>query len=356
MNTSKRHTRYYNIHNILTFKIAHQGGLLAWRFKNIFNQYRQFESADAGNHDFEVYLGDFVPSNQDCYITDGKYFIRENYIYCERDAYKLARWRFELSGFETGMTVVHIVGNLWFYLFMCGFIIDFLIHFAMNAKGYPTVHAACISGENRAHLLAARSGGGKTTIASYLVENGYRIVADNFTILHSSHVLGLPSPVNVFTYNLTPFIRRNLSRKQRLTLLMMNLLNKATLGYIKLFVKIDIGRAFEKSSTSHALASVLLLIPQEGYGIESISRDDMVNHLVANQELETLLFFRYLSEYAYYFPEHNLASYWKRYRRNLEEALAEDCHYYKVTVPPRKPEAILDKLLELIKNASNSKL
>ena len=92
--------KYYNIHGIVTLKITYKTSLWDWQFNNICRQYKSFECQKITAPDVTVYLGEFIPSNEGCYIVDDRYYIKEDYFYCERDSYKLTKWRFELSGFE----------------------------------------------------------------------------------------------------------------------------------------------------------------------------------------------------------------------------------------------------------------
>lgn len=342
--------KYYNIHGIVKFKIVNTTPF-EWQFSNIYGAYKNFETDEIDNFDFVVYLGKFTPSNQDCYILEDKYYVREDYFYCKKASYKFTNWEFEMYGFEDGATTVRISSNLLGYMWMSGFIIEFLIHHKMNEKGYPIVHASCVSRDNRGFLFTARGGGGKTTIALNFVEKGFKLLGDNFVILHQGNVLSYFSPLNIFTYNLAPIVKKNFGTKNKVIHGVKELFYKATRGYIKIFTKINPKEIFPELTVDETkLNAVFLLLPREEVQIEKIDKTKLCDHLVINQKLDSLFFLEYISEYSYVHPESKLATYWKRYRENLERNLPEGIPIYKVEVPQKYDEKVFEKILEVIPN------
>lgn len=340
--------RYYNIHDIVKFKIVNTNHF-KWQFSNIYEAYKNFETERMDNLDFIVYLGKFTPSNQDCYIINNKYYVKEDYFYCERDSYKFANWEFEMSGFEDGFTTVRISSNFIGYMFMSGFIIEFLIQYKLNEKGFSIVHASCVSRDNRGFLFSARSGGGKTTIAMNLVEKGLKILGDNFVILHQGDVLSYFSSLNIFTYNLVPIVKRNFGIKNKIILGLKELLYKTTLGYIKIFTKVNPKEVFSELTVDETkLGTVFLLLPRREVKIEKIDKNELCEHLVMNQKLDTLLFLGYISEYSYTFPESKMGTYWNRYKVNLNRNLPGNISFYKIEVPQKYDKKVFEKIFEVI--------
>ena len=338
----------YNIHDIVTFKIVNTNPF-KWQFSNIYGAYKNFEVEEIDNLDFVVYLGKFIPSNQDCYIINNKYYVKKDYFYCERDAYKFGKWEFEMSGFEDGITTARISSNLIGYMFMSGFIIEFLIQYKLNEKGYPIVHASCVSRDDHGFLFSARSGGGKTTIGMNLVERGFNILGDNFVILHRGDVLSYFSSLNIFTYNLAPIVKKNFGTKNKVILGLKELFYEATRGHIKIFTKINPKEIFPELTVEETkLNAVFLLLPGRGMKIEKISKGELINHLVMNQQLDTLSFLEYISEYSYVLPECKLATHWKRYEENLKANLPDNIPFYKVEVPQKYDSEVFEKIWEMI--------
>jgi hypothetical protein len=324
----------YNIHNIVRFKIVKGTNILDSSLSNLDIEYKNFETDDLDTPDFTIYIGNFTPSNQDCYILDDTYYISEDYLYC-KDSYKLAKWEFEMSGFENGDMIIHISNNLVGNMFLSP-LIDFLISFKMNEREYPLVHGSCVSKNNQAYLFPARSGGGKTVTSLYLVEKGFDFLGDNFVVLNEDNVLSFLSPLNIFTYNLAPIIKNSLKLKTKIILSLKHLLYKMTLGYAKIFTKINVRDIFPDLIVDKSkLDSIFLLIPKEEFSIEKISKEELINHLVINQKLDSLPFLKYMLEYSYMFPDSKLATHWNRYKASLRKNIREDIPIYKIDVPQR---------------------
>lgn len=312
-------------------------------------QYRNFESEKTDNSDFTVYIGKFTPTNHNCYIVD-KYYVKKHYFYCKQDAYKAAKWEFEISKSEKNGTIIRISSNLVGELFISGFIMDSLIRFKMNEKGYSIVHASCVSKNNQAFLFPASSGGGKTTTALYFVEKRFDFLGDNFVILHDGNVLSFLSSLSIFTYNLASVIEKNLGTKKKIILSLKHLLYRATSGYIKIFTKINPKDAFPNLIANESkLNYVLLLIPKQNFRIKRIGKDELINHLITNQKSEFFPFFKYMLEYSYIFPDSEIGSYWEKYKENLRNNLPEDIPFYKIEVPQRYDKEVFEKILEVIK-------
>ncbi len=345
----------YNIHNIVTFKIIKKTNFLDDFFSNIDIEYKNFESEGLRTPDFTIYLGDFKPSNRDCYILDDTYYIKEDYLYC-KDSYKLAKWKFEMSGFEEEDMIVHISNNLIGSMFISP-LIDFLLSFKMNERGYPLVHSSCVSKNNHAYLFPARSGGGKTVTSLYLVERGFDFLGDNFVILDEGNVLNFLSPLNIFTYNMAPIIENNLKLKTKMTFGLKHLLYKITFGYAKIFSKIDVRELFPDLIVDKSkLDSIFLLLPKEDFSMEKISKEELINHLVMNQKLDSLSFLKYMLEYSYMFPDSKLATHWHRYKKNLRKNISGDILIYKIEVSQKYDANTFERIYGVIQNETNIKL
>jgi hypothetical protein len=353
LNKGKLMESYYNIHNIVELKLVDETKLLNKLFNDTKMEYVNFISEEKiNNPHITIYFGKFKPSIydiRDCFILDGKYYVKEDYFYCEEDSYKKAKWRFELRGFESGCIEARISYNIFGGMFISN-VVDPLIQFKMNEEGFPVVHASCVSIDNSAFLFSGRSGSGKTTLALNLAARGFGFLGDDFSILHNSQVLGFLSPLNIFKYNLAPIIEKRLGIKGKALLSLRSLLYKVTLGYVKIFMKMNPKDILPNSITSRAkLDSVFILMPKGEFKVESISKDKAIEHLVINQKLDNPYFLKYISEYSYIFPESRLGTYWVRYRENLERNLAEDVAFYKVEVPQKYGEEVFKRIVEIIR-------
>jgi hypothetical protein len=354
--------RNYNIHDIVRFKIIDERNFLTKIFNTIGEEYKNFESEkEIDNLDFIIYIGKFIPDNQHCHILDETYYIKEDYLYCKGDSYKLAKWKFELSGFESDATIVRISNNIFANVVITGAVIDFLIRYKMNEKGYPFVHASCISKDGRALLFPAQSGTGKTTTALYFIEKGFDFLSDNFSILHDGQVISFLSPLNLFTYNITPMMMKSFKLEDKISLSLRRLLYIVTFGYIKLFMKVNAKSVFQGNIAEKSkLESVFLLMSrdaqQRGIQMENISRDELINHLITNMKLEAIPFLKYMMEYAYMFPESAMANHWTKYENHFRSAIYENIPIYKIELPRKYGKDVFEEIMGVIRSETNIEL
>ena len=336
----------YSIHDVVTFKIVNKDNFLNGLLSNIELEYKNFESEKITDPDFTIYLGDFTPSNQDCCILDNEYYVKEDYFYC-KDSYKIAKWKLEMSGFESGDIKVKISTNHIASMFIHGFLMDPLINFKLNEKGCALVHGSCVSKDNRAYLFTAQGGGGKTSTALYAVERGFNFLGDNFIILDKSYALSFLSPLNIFSFNLAPIVKKNMCIKKKTEFHFKDLFYKVT-NY-RGVTKINVKEIFPDSLDDESkLQSVFLLIPKEKFGIVEINKEELIGHMVANMKLDSFPFIKYMMEDSYMFPESRMATHWAHYKENLKQNLSEDIRIYKIEVPQRYNMNTFERILGLI--------
>lgn len=328
-----KNEKSYSIHDVVTFKIINRRNFLNSFFSNMDLEYKNFESKGINDPDFTIYFGDFTPSNQECHVLDNEYYVKEDYFYC-KDSYKTAKWKFEMSGFESGDMKVRISTNPFASMIISGFLIDPLINFRLNEHGCSLVHASCVSRDNRAYLFTAQGGGGKTSTALYSVERGFNFLGDNFVILDRGHAMSFLSPLNIFSFNLCPIVKTNMGIKSKVEFYFKNLLYRAS--GLRLVTKIDVKDVFANSSVNKSkLDSIFLLIPKEKFNIVELDKNELISHMIANQKLDSFPFLKYMMEYSYMFPKSKMATHWDRYEGNLSKNLDDNISIYKVEVPQR---------------------
>jgi hypothetical protein len=341
----------YSIHDVVTFKIINKANFLSRLLSNINLEYKNFETEEINDPDFTIYLGDFHPSNQECVILDNEYYVKEDYFYCE-DSYKIAKWGFEMSGFESGSTKVRISANLFASVMISGFLIDPLINFKLNEKGYPIVHGSCVSKDNRAYLFTAQGGGGKTSTALYSVERGFNFLGDNFVILDKCYVWGFFSPLNMFSFNLLPMVKKNMGIKRRAEFHLKNLLYKMT--GLRLVTKINVKEIFPDSLNNNSkLESIFLLIPKEKFDMVEIDKEELIRHMVTNMKLDSVSFLKYMMQYSYMFPDGKMATHWNRYEKSLRKNLNNNISIYRVEVPQKYDINTFEEIWRGIQNGAN---
>jgi len=334
--------KYYNIHNIVAFRIVDNtsGGNKFAKDWDI--ELRGFESNNPNSVDFVISMDKFNPDNHNCIILDDDYHIKEDYFYC-RDSYQYAKWQLEMSGFEQGETTVRIHSNLLGKMLIPELVINPLIWFKLNEKGYPVVHGSAVSRDGQAYIFAGPGAAGKTTIALNLVEEGFKLMSEHFVILGKDGLLSFPTPLHVMDFNLVPIIKDNMSLKHRVSFQTKQLFHYVTRKRIatKILPRDILPNSLVDKAKLH---SVFLLLPKQEFKATRISKEELINHLVINQKLETIPFIKYMMEYAYLFPQSKMATYWTRYKQNLGQALDAAKAFYRVEVPLRYGNETLEKM------------
>lgn len=324
--------RNYSIHDIVEFRIISEK-----ISKRLEIEYKNFESGDSDDPDFTIYLGKFKPGNDRTLVIDNTYNIKEGYIYC-KDSYKYGSWKLEVSGLDAPGSIIklstNLIGSYAADMFICNYIIDFIIRFKLNLKGFSIVHASAVSNGDQAFLFPSQSGAGKTTTALYFAEDGYAFLGDDFVILHEGKVLSYLTPLNIFTYNLNPVVLKKLSSREKSTLNLKELIYKMTAKNIKIFTKVNPLDLFsDQVIDSSKLRKVFLLMPGDEFSIQKASQADVLNNLFLNLKLESFPFLKYLMEYTYVFPDSTIANFWSICWNNLAQNLHSSVNLYSMNVP-----------------------
>lgn len=352
-NKNKKIVKSFNIHGLVKFRIIYSDNLIKLHFNRVFNEYNYFLSETLENYDFVVVFENFVPTTENSIILeDGKYIIKQNYIYIE-DSYKSAKWRLEIQNFEDNQpTIVRISSNILGSLFVTSWIVDFIIRWKLDTKGYPMVHGSCVAKNGNAFLFPARSGAGKTTVALHLVEKGYSFLGDDFLILCNNEILCFPSMLNIFMYNLTPLIYANLSFYKKISLHIKNLIYKLSFGYAKFLTPVDLTKIIpDRISEKARLKSICILLSSDRFEVKALTKEECIKYLLFNNKLDSFPFHKYIMEYAYVFPESNLAKYWHMHERNLKNSIDDNIPMYLVKVPRKYDSSTFEKLSKIIEES-----
>lgn len=345
-NLAKVVEKYYSVHGVVNFSIVNKSALVNKIFPSWDIELRGFESKRADKSDFSVVLGNHMSPRPYCLIMDDKFHIKEDYLYCS-DFHKYARWRLEMAGFEKNSMEVCISANPFAWLLISDYIVNPLIWFKMNERGYAIVHGAGVVKDDKAYIFAGRGAAGKSTIALNLVERGFKLLGDHFVILHKDAVLSYLTPLHIAGFNLSPFIKQRMELKHKALFRLDQLLNKATgLQFgTKISPKTMLPNLVEDRAQLH---SIFLLLPRESFKAEKINKEELVAHLAYNQKLESIPFIKYLMEYSYLFPQSNMATHWARHEQNLNQALSTAEALYRVEVPLRYNSETLENIFQLV--------
>jgi hypothetical protein len=240
-----------------------------------------------------------------------------------------------------------------------GIVVDSLIHFTALKKGFALLHASCVSKNSQGILFIARSGGGKTTISTQLLDYGYTFISDNYTLLGpNGQLIGLKEPLNIFSYNLNERIKLRLTKLDKLILFLKNILYLLTNRYVKIFSRIKSEILFPDENDQTGLYSAFLLVPvnTENIGIDysDIDKETLIRHLIYNQKLEFHYFDKYLLEYGFVLPDKYESNQWTFYEKNIRSNLAG--RLYKIQVPKKYNNTSINEIVEVISSVTNNKL
>lgn len=354
----------YNIHNILKFQIIREGKS---GFNELFNlRFSCFEVERVEKPDIVLNIGHFVPSNEDCYLVDHKYYIKDNYFYC-RESEGKARWEVEIKGWEQGDAVINFhlsrqfqpnpVDMLRVPFFLPQAFLLRIIEHKLGEKGYFLTHSAAISKGDKAYLLSGRAGGFKTSLCMDFVRRaGFDCLGDDRVILYEDKVFGFLMNSAMFE-----FMAERLPDETH-----FGALKQAQ--FVSRYLRTGRGKAGENKPKSAKLKALLLVaksnrLDNKQVNFEPISRSslkEVVNSLLLSTRLEDFCgmgmpsfgissapFLRYMLAYTFVFPKSSVATQEKRLAERLRVSL-ENIPIYRVEIPSEYSSDTFNQIHEFI--------
>jgi hypothetical protein len=228
----------------------------------------------------------------------------------------------------------------------------------LTKRGYSLVHAAAISYRKHGALFTSRGGGGKTTIALEAVERrNYGYLGDNYVICKDGRIFSYFSDLNMFGYNIRPFVWEGLTKREQRWFRFWLLVYRFSRGYIKIFSPVSPMRIFpEVLDESTELFSVISLLTGEEFSSSAEQRTTIIERIVSNQKLEFYSFVRHADQYACVYPESDFSQHWKLYKKMLCKNFPEGILYNQLTMPREITTDLLDNILADFKNKVDSHL
>lgn len=335
-------TRFYNIHNIIKFKIDDKQHLL---FKDIlgnpFEEYQNYledEDINDKDLDFSINIVDDLYHQEGCYILDDKYYIKKRYIFTN-DHYKIAKWIIEINQIDDKISL-KLKPNRVARLFITGFFVDFLIQYILTQKGYSIIHSSGLSREGNSILFSGRGGSGKTSIAMHIIDsdNSFRFLGDDFMIIKTGVSFPYITPLNLFSYNVSPFLLKKFNRHQKITFKLKNYLHALSFGYAKFFTKLNPMDSFSESiSTKSKISNIFLIIPTNKKETRSefidLSKEKAIKFLINNLKLDSWYVPKYFIQYGFLYPDDKFSQFWEKYEEQLYVNLPDDIIFKKIELP-----------------------
>ena len=355
----------YNIHDILKFQIIRNG---KFGFRDLLNlRFSCFETGQVDKPDIVLNIGRFTPSNENCYLVDYKYYIKDDYFYCHESEGK-ARWEVEITGLEQGDTVINLhvstrrqiqpVDLLRILLFLPQSFLLRIIEHKLGVKGYFLTHSAAISKDNQAYLLSGRAGGFKTSLCMDFVRRaGFTCLGDDRVILYRDRVLSFP-----MNYAMFEFMTQRLPDETHFGIL------KQVQFVVEQFRGKHKKRE-ENGGKSAKLNAMFLIAKSSGLHtskkvsfepLPQPSLEQVVNNLLLSARLEDFSgmgmpsfgissapFLRYMLAYSFVFPGSPVATLEEKLAESLRSSL-KNIPIYRVEIPSDYSPDTFDQIHQFI--------
>ena len=317
---------HYNIHDIVRFQIIGERGRDWLRDLNL--PFSYFEvAAETANPDITLKIGKFTPSNQDCYLVDHQYYIKENYFYC-KDGEGRARWEVEISGFESGNTVVNFDGGVFGsqQIFMPerlsqNLLLMPLIGYKLCEKGSFLVHSAAIAKDGQAYLLAGRGGAAKTDLAlDFVRKKGFQFLGDDGVIIYRDKVLSFPISLGLVDYRLHRRVNASLEGFYDRIRAIGHLWKGVDCGSMPLARESRLKAVFFMVKTSGTTINKVELDSKEAAGkiAKAANLEAVISPSPMVMPAGSGRYLKYMLAYSFVFPDSRIAKYWS----DLEQRLA----------------------------------
>lgn len=348
----------YRIHNILEIQIQRTRKFDLLR--DIDLELHPFRVENITDPDVIFNIGKFTPSNNDCYIVDQKYYVKENYLYCE-DLLGNVKWKVEIFGFEKGKTIVNFdystlrLKSLISHLSIETFLLKPIIWYKLSEKGYYMIHAAGVSKNGQAYIFPGRGGSFKTTLVKdFIKKAGFNYLGDDFVILHRNNVLSFPTYLPLFS-----FVYSNKKGEH------LSIIDK-----VKFIVHLWVGRygrysniPVDKSATLKSIFFVSKINKDKKISIKELSLKEAIDKLIENNKMEIQSapdflsdfsfgpYYTYMLAYSYVFPNSLVAKCWDSLKENLESIL-KNIPIYEIELPKKYNSSIFQYIYKRILEVS----
>jgi len=340
---------FFDINGIFSIEITGTNKRL---LRSLYNDLRIFQTDETTEADLSVLVTDVKASQQDCYLVERKYYVKKDSISC-RDSYKIAKWNLTLDNI-TSRPTVYFSGNIFSSFWLREFLIEPLITLKLANKGFSALHASGIALNQNGFVFPACKGVGKTNTLIYAAEDGASYLSNESCIVaNDGFVYGFPSDINLYYYNIkNDYLSNRLSYKDKLGLLLNNLVYRLSFRYASFPLSIGPTKLFGKMESRVPLSSLILLTKTNKEHLKTKQYDDktdLIQKLVLINTFEMSYLFNLLEKYSYVFPETNVVSeYRKNVRDNLTKAL-EKVPCFEVEIPLKYDSQVYLNIRKLLK-------
>lgn len=341
----------YNMHDIFKFRITSKSKRV---LKYVDKTYSFFRAGTTDNADLEIFVGPFKPSLDNSKIINGKYYIKDNSIYCE-DSYKLSKWKVWIEDIDKNTKVYFDGDNIFSHWFLLRDVLEPIMRYKLTFKGFSFIHSSCVSDDNYAYIFSACKGVGKTSTAMNLIEKGLKLFSDDYTILSKEgQVYSFPCAIRLHGYNIDacPFLKNKLNFKDRFGISIKKMIYTISNYYANITHDVDINDIFSEVEIGlkRPLGMVILFTKtnEDVVSIKSADSTELIQQLVVINKFEMSNFLYYLLAYAYADPNSNANIYWESEADNFSILSKIPC--YEIRIPKEYTQDVFKNVERLITN------
>ncbi len=296
--------------------------------------------------DVDIAPFDISPPDDACWI-DRRFIVGKDYFACE-DTSKILWWKVEIRGWESSdkPTRVRIDRNIFGTAALGSRITDCLIRYKLCLRKAPAIHCCgTVSQSGEGYILSGRSGVGKSTIAMQLLDRGFRLLGDNWVLVHAGQAKSFHLPINIHDYNVSDQFYRRLPARLRFDLWWKTRVRKVSLGYLKKATHVTLKDLFPEWMAEQApLKRVFTFSQGSEFSIGLMDRDSGLKRLVANDMMDRDAYHRYMLAYATVYPNGPIADHWQTLLESLSVAIPETVEFVDVVVPRRVTVEHIDEI------------
>lgn len=344
--------QYYSINGLVTFSISGPGKKVDY----VNRQYSYFQCKEPmKNVDIEVEVGDFnmeETMGNEYEVVNRKYKVCRDAIFAE-DSYKVAKWKFLITGLSKEKTTIYFDGNYWGYYILYKFFIEPVIRLKLNDKGYFMIHSSAVFVEGMAFVFPASPSVGKTSTMLNWLHSGMGFMADEYTIIKDGQAYSYPTPLRLHDYNLraNPYICEDMSAMDKLQICIRTWIFRLSFGYADVTHEVDIWNVIRsvKIQDKAPLGQIVIFTKYSGreVRIKRITRKEFIEKLLVIDRFETTRFNEYLDAYYYVNNIPRKKRFWDRMESNLM-AMFQGGEYRELNIPEHYTEETFQDINEAL--------
>jgi hypothetical protein len=274
--------------------------------------------------------------------------VERNMVFA-REGYRGARWQVKIEGFEEERFRMYFHGNPLSRMIAVKRVMEPSLRFLMDQKGFPMVHSACLVKDGRGVLVAARGGGGKTTLVLRWLEDGNPFLSDDYSILAPGKVLSYVTPLRIGLRNLMESSSlRKIPLRHQAEIVFRTASRYLFLKKVRLAFKAPAKKFFPFSNLvpeARLCAVALIRSMARDFSLREVSPEEMAGALADIDREEAYRFAGYLDAYEKNFPASQASGFFKAHQDRIY-SIIKPLPCYELDMPRKWTNSTWNKLKE----------